>query len=752
MAKYTCEMNAATKQSSKGRQPPLERLRLTRTLVADPETSMTVIVAPAGYGKSTLLQQWESIDDRPFVWITVDQRHDEATMLIGAIATALDELEPIDERVFAPLMAPRPNLWTVLVPRLCEALQSRKQPFVLVLDDLHRVHDHRSLEPLATIAEQMPSGSQLAIASREELAIPLGRLRTQRGITELRAGDLAMTRTEVEAILTDLDVSLSAANFEGLFERTEGWPAGVYLAALLLRASDDADVAFDEFSGDGRQVADYLREEFVASLPADHRQFLTMVSILDRLSGSICDEVLERQGSGALLKQLSRSNLLLTPLDSQDREYRLHALLREMLSADLRQIDAKMKSSLHRRACAWFSERGDIEQAVPQAIESGDYDLAADLIWECTATFESSGRDSLLQRWLNQFSETQLTASPPLAMARATSLTTCGDGAGSEYWIAVAQEALKGSERPDAELLRIAGQVVRATAAARDGVIAMREDVEGAYDLLPDDSPWRSLCCFIEGVSWHLSGDRELANRWLEEGSRRGLTQAPNVGMLCLAQQSLVAVDDGEPEVSHRLADEAIEALDHFALGEDPTSALAFAVAGLAYAQRGRTDEASHSLKSASTLLGGLNKFSAWYEAEARVVIARALMLLDDVAGARARLAEAGRFFRHTSDALVLSEWIAATWKEVEAAQSVAGRWPLSAAELRLLHYLPTHLSIAEIAAELFVSPNTVKSHSQAVYRKLGVSSRAEAVACAREAGLLDEGAPLPNPRGELHS
>ena len=246
---------------------------------------MATIVAPAGYGKSTLLRQWEAIDERPFAWITVDRRHDEATMLIGAIAAALDELEPLGDRVFAPLMAPRPNLWTVLVPRLCEALQSREQSFVLVLDDLHRVRDHLSLEPLATIAEQMPSGSQLAIASREDLAIPLGRLRTNRGVTELQAADLAMTGAEVEALLTGLGVELSEENFEGLFERTEGWPAGVYLAALLLGASDDADLACQDFSGDGRQVADYLREEFVASLPMEHRQFLTRASILDRLSG-----------------------------------------------------------------------------------------------------------------------------------------------------------------------------------------------------------------------------------------------------------------------------------------------------------------------------------------------------------------------------------------------------------------------------------------------------------------------------------
>ena len=219
-----------------------------------------------------------------------------------------------------------------------------------------------------------------------------------------------MTNSEAESVLEGLGVALSGGGLSLLLEQTEGWPAGLYLAALVLEAAKDPDRAVEGFCGDGRLVADYLSQEFIARLPEDHRRFLTESAILDRLSGPLCDHVLSRQRSGALLKDLSRSNLLLSPLDGQQREYRLHGLLREMLAAELRDGDEALRSTLHTRACAWFAERDEIEQAIPHAIESGDVELAATLIWANTATFESTGRDPLLQRWLGQFSDSQVAA------------------------------------------------------------------------------------------------------------------------------------------------------------------------------------------------------------------------------------------------------------------------------------------------------------------------------------------------------
>lgn len=732
-------MNSPARVTNPAR-PPLDRDRLMRRL-ADPRTSLTVLAAPAGYGKSMLLRQWQAADDRPFAWVSVDRRHDQAPMLIGAIAAELDRLEPLDERVLAPLLAPQPDLWSAVIPRLSAAIEARQEPFVLVLDDLHRVRDERTLAPLVTLAESMPVGSQLAVASREGPAIALGRLRTQRSVVELHADDLAMTEAEAAEVMSGFGIDAPAASLDPVLGKTEGWPAGVYLAGLVLAAADDPAVAVEDFCGDERLVSDYLREELIAGLPQDQRQFLTGTSILDRLTGPICDHVLELQGSAALLKELARSNLLLTPIYRRDGEYRLHGLLREVLATDLREGDEGLEATLRRRACRWYADHGDIERAVPQAIAGGHDELAADLIWANTASFRSSGRGALLEQWLAEFTDARTAELAPLSMARAAGFATSGDGAASEHWVAVAHEVIRDSTRPEDEQLRLAGHVIRAAAAARDGVVAMREDVERTYELLPDDNPWRSVCCLIEGVSWHLSGELDEASRWLEEGSRRGLTLAPNIGMLCLAQRSLLCDDIGDREESYRLADQALGAAELFGLGEDSSASLAFMIGAFAQARRGRSGEASHNLRSARRLLSGLTDFSYWYEAEARLVAGRTLLLLEEVGEARGMLAQAGRFIQRTPGASMLGRWAEVAWKDAEtAARSFTDRWPLSPAELRILQFLPTHLSQREIADEMFVSTNTVKSHTKAVYRKLGVSSRTEAVAKARAVGLLDGG------------
>ena len=704
----------------------------------DIRASLALLLAPAGYGKTTVLSQWEVADQRPFGWISLDDRHNDPVLFVGSIATALDEIEPLDDRVLAPLRTPDPNLQDVVIPRLCDALGRRDHPFVLVLDDVHSLQNPDSLRPLGSIAESVPGGSKLALASRDEPAIPLGRLRAQRLLLELRVEDLAMTPAEGSVLLEQAGLELDPRSVEVLIKHTEGWPAGLYLAALALTTQHDVDHAVERILGDDRFIADYLRDEFLAGLPDSDLDFLTRTSILDRLSGSLCDAVLERDSSAKVLRRLSRSNLLLIPLDHRDVEYRYHALLREMLGSELRRIGDQQEARLHARASEWYAREGDIDHAVSHAIAARDPELAADLIWAAAPDYASTGREATIRRWLENFTQDQLVSSPPLCLAMALMCLHRGNGGLVEHWTAAAVEGLKAVRRQDAAAITSAATLLRASGAANDGVVTMRTDIESVYQLFPDDSPYRSLCRFMEGVSRHLIGDFEQARRLLDEGARRGAATSPHIQTLCLAQLALLAIDEEDAEGAEALADQATAEIEHFGLGGSPTSALVYAAAALARATCGRTTEAASDVHASGALVAGLRNMSPWYEAEARIVLARTLLQLDDVAGARAWLAEAGRYLKRTPDATVLREWLEGAWNQADLARSATDRWPLSPAELRLLPFLPTHLTFAEIAEELFVSANTVKTQARSIYDKLGVSSRNEAVTCARTAGLLD--------------
>jgi LuxR family maltose regulon positive regulatory protein len=713
-------------------------------LLGAADASAAVMIAPAGYGKTTVLSKWDAADERPFSWIPLDDRYNDPAFLVGSIASALDEIEPIDRGVFEALATPRPSIRKVVVPRLVESLRGRERPFVLVLDDLQSLDDPVSLLSITALAEHMPTGSQLALATRSEPPIGLGRLRTHRRLVELHAHDLVMTRSEASQLLHAVGLELSPGAVKRLIERTEGWPAALYLATLALEGESDPQHAIERFAGDDRLVADYLRDEFLSRQRADDLDFLTATSVLDRLTGPLCDAVLEREGSGETLRRLSRSNLLLVPLDRTDEQFRYHALLREMLESELHRLGNGRESGLHARASRWYAEQGDFDHAIPHAISAGDVHEAGWLIWANTVDYETHGRSSTLRRWLDQFTDEQLVSSPALCLARATNHVTRGEGHQVERWTSAAVGGLENVSQSERGVLEVNAALLRAAGAARDGVVRMGEDAARAYEALPEDSPWRSLCRFLEGAAHHLVGERHRARSALDEGSRRGGVAAPNVQTVCLAQLGLLAIDENDSGAATAAVTQATASIDRFGLGDYPMEALVFAVSALVRANSGRIQDANRDVKHATRLLRLLTELSPWYEAETRIVLARALLALDDVAAARDHLTDAARHLHQTPDAVVLQEWLEAASRETESAASVDGRWPLTKAELRLLHFLPTHLSFREIAEQLFVSTNTVKTQAQAIYRKLGVSSRAEAVACAGAAGLIQNGEAAP--------
>ncbi len=703
------------------------------------ETSAPLVLlnAPSGYGKSVLVEQWAALDQRPFPTLILGAEHDDPSLLVSAIVSALDPHETMPKTVGDSLAGPDPNLAGVVLPRLADALAERQVPFVLVLDDFERISSPESLSVAAAVIGAVPDGSQIVVAGRTEPAIGVARLRAHRKVTEVHREDLIMRASECGELLTAIGLDLSAPQLETLVERTEGWPAALYLAGLALGTSSEREEAIARFAGDDRFVVDYLREEFLEPVSHSQLDFLRRASVLDRLKGDLCDAVLERRGSSGQLRELSRTNMLLTPLDRHDRWYRLHPLFREMLRAELREAGPELEEGLNRRASDWWAAQGDLDRAITHAVDAGALDRAGELLWMGIPEYATRGRNATLFAWLDRLGEQTVARDGSLSLTASYAHITQGDGARSEHWAAVAAGLVQREEASEKKSVLSAGMALIEAALARDGVGAIADRTALAAEMLPEDSPWMAMCRLIEGVGLHLQGSRTDAHEKLADGARRGAVLAPNLQVLNLAQLTLLAIEEDDWTLADMLASQARAQIDRSGLGEYPTVALALAVSALVRSRTGRLEGAAEDLRQGRRLLEELQDFPAWYEAETLIALARAAARLDDVAAATHMLEEASRRFRETPDAVVLGDWIAEAGRAVETISASAVR-DLTPAELRVLGYLPTHLSLSEIAEQVFVSPNTVKSQAQSVYRKLGVSSRGEAVERARAAGLLD--------------
>jgi LuxR family maltose regulon positive regulatory protein len=686
------------------------RDRLVRRLMEARDVPLALLAAPAGYGKTTTLLEWAQRDQRPFAWIALDRAADDPDQLLGAVASATGPLT------------------------------RRGSAFVLVLDDLHFLRSAAAIDALQAIVARPPAGAQVVLASRGEPPFPLGRLRAHREIVELTPRDFVMTRGEASALLQLARVELGAAEVDALMQRTEGWPAGLYLAAVSLREQPDTAAAALRFGGDDRIVSDYIADSLLSDLSTAQVTFLRRTSVLDRLSGPLCDAILRQSGSAGMLRDLARANVLLVPLDRNDEWYRYHGLLAQMLRAELRRHDPELEPELHRRASEWHADHEDIDAAIGHAIAAGDVRRAGDLLWVHIFRYTPQGHDATARVWLGKFTDEQTAGHPPLALVAAAIHLAGGDRDLAEHWTAAAARALPSAPVTPLDASLEAGIVAMRAAIGRDGIASMRDDAARAYALAGEDSPWRSADRLLEGTACHLLGARERAHGLLQEGSRRSVVAAPTVNALCLAQLALLAVERDDWTLGVELAARARLQIERFRLGQQPTMSLVLAVAAMAQAHLGHIEEAKSDSGEATRLLDAMNDFAPWYVAEVRIVLSRAALRLTDVVGARALLDDAARALRAAPETPVLRGWLDDARAQVESYSASAALAPgsLTTAELRILRLLPTHLSFREMGSRLYVSPNTVKTQAQAVYRKLDASSRSEAVVRARDLGLLD--------------
>jgi LuxR family transcriptional regulator, maltose regulon positive regulatory protein len=706
--------------------------------LADPTARVAVITAPAGYGKTSHAAAFAAREQRPVAWIDVETRLDDAQSLLVELVAALTEVTDLDRTGLDASFLSSAQHPTGGATALGRAVRACTVPFVLVLDDAHRLTDHAALDLVTALVSNVPADSTVVLAGRSCQLSVLSRLRVESKVVEVGADDLSLAPDEVAAVLADMGVDASGDHVDAVVTATEGWPVGVRLAGLASLAGDERQpLAPSAVSGRDSNVFGYLASEWLADLAEDERDFLLRVSVLDWLTGPSCAAVSGRQDAGEVLHRLWSERLLLIPFDRREHAYRLHGLLQDALVAQLERSDLGALRDAHRRASAFFEEAGDADRAIRHAIEAHDVERAERLVVEHTPLAYTNGLYATIGRWIESVPRDHVVRSPALCLSAALASLGVGDGPALSTWLRLGGEAAGPTPDPTSVpwLCLLELRSTTNTGLARPAV----EDAATAYRGLPPGI-WHAASCLAYGVwSWTVGDDDAV--EVLTEGAEEarvfgaGALEAP-----CAALLGMIAHAEGDVATAARWAARAQRIVDEHDLGRTPGKIVVSALCALLSAVTGDVDTARSDWQLARTQLALFKGVFGWADVWVRVMLANTSLLLGDRLGAETLLREARDHLVLQPDAV---RAIAQVDKLSENARhlrrhTAIGSSALTTAELRVLHYLPTNLSLAEIGNRLFVSRYTVKTHCESIYRKLNASSRSDAVDAARTVGLLE--------------
>ncbi len=527
-----------------------------------------------------------------------------------------------------------------------------------------------------------------------------------------------------------------------LLRRTEGWPAGVYLAARAIRTASDPAVAARRLTGDDPYILDYFRDELLVRESPEMVRFLMRTAVLDQMSGALCDHVLGRSGSARWLAEAARRNLFVVPLDRRGGWYRYHCLVAEMLLSELRRREPGEESRVHRRAAGWYEEQGQPEKAIGHRLAGGDTLAAARLINRHAPDFVAAGRLQTVRRWLDALGQDGLVSYPPLAITAAWMLALIGDGPGAQRCLHAAERGSFDGPLPDgSSSLTSAIMVLRASLGAL-GVDRMLLDARAATDSEPPGSPWFPAAMATLGIADALTGAADVAVKELDLAARLGAEgRPPTAAVAALAELSLLAVDRGDWADAEEKAGQAVNLIETAGIEEHLFSILGYLAAARIAAHQGNQVAAR---RYAGTVVRMNTTLSPavipWLSAQVAITLAEIFLELGDFAAARFRAEEAGRHLAGLLTEGTLRQQLRQVLARLAGEGGhvrVPSAMALTRAEMRVLRLLPTHLSLGQIGEELHISRNTVKAHVAAIYRKLQCSGRTEAVARGRDLGLL---------------
>jgi LuxR family maltose regulon positive regulatory protein len=719
----------------------LPREGLQSLLQSSLQAKLCLVAAPAGSGKTTLLAQWRAVaGGGRAAWVSLNESDNDPTRFWSYLVAALQTVEPrVGTLALEALRGPSVELERVVLPSLVNDLATVGAPLVLVLDDYHAVIDATCHQTLGWFLDHLPPAVHVVLSTRLDPPLPLARMRAQGEVAELRAAELHFTDEEAAELLNgSMGLQLAAEDVARLAERTEGWAAGLVLAGLSLRGRPDSSGFVTAFSGGDRHVADYLVAEVLGRQPEELRGFLLRTSVLERLSGPLCDAVLETQGSAELLRELEASNLFVVPLDDRRQWYRYHQLFADFLRLQLGAREPGLVPVLHRRAATWYHAVGQIDEAIHHASAAGDLAEAGALIARHWATHWLGGQRATVARWLDGLPDEAILADPPVALIAAWTRGFRGaSGQETERWLAAAEDEAYGGRAPDGMSSQAFGAALARATLMFDDVGRSLAAASRALELAgtrPAEFAWAGSAL---GHALYLSGRSAEARPRLENlVSQVPASVQPYAVVTALAVLSLIAADQDGPEAAS-LARRAVATAEAQGVSFEPLSGIVYLALGRALARQGELAEAEVQLGRALEL----------FEVDS-MLVHRALALLvlasvrhgrGDLPGARTLADQARELVEQSMDPGVLP----AVLRQAEEALGSRPRRPVQMAaplterELAVLRLLPTRLSTREIGRELSVSVNTVRSHIQAIYRKLQVNSRAEAVTKARHLGLL---------------
>jgi LuxR family maltose regulon positive regulatory protein len=720
----------------------VRRAGLESLLRAGLRGKLCLLAAPAGSGKTTLLVQCRATagSDRT-AWVSLDAGDNDPARFWTDVIEVVRTVEPgVGAAALADLRRTSVDLYRTVLPSLLNELSTIGSQLFLMLDDYHVVSNPTCHQTFAFFLDYLPLDVHVALSTRADPPLPLARMRTRGELTEIRAADLRFTSEEASALLNGLmGLELARGDVERLAERTEGWVAGLYLAGLSLRGRPDPHAFLASFHGTHRHIADYLAAEVLDRQPEEIQTFLLRTSILERLSGPLCDAVLEVEGSAARLGGLERSNLFLVPLDDHREWYRYHHLFVELLRAELANRDAALIPVLHRRAAAWHRHNGYVDEAIRHAGAAGAYGEAGALIARHWLWCWRHGRRATVARWLDSLPEEAISADPPVAFVAAWIRGFSGASKLKvERWLAALEAAGDDAAPPEGISSLAFGAALARAAFVFDDVGQSLRAAHRALELAspgPSASWWMAQAAL--GQVLYLAGQPAEARLRLERLVRRVSPAAqPYAVVVGTAVLSLIAADADDDRAAASLARGAVALVEDAGLTTEPLCGIVYLAWGSTLARQGERAAAEAQLERALELF----QIDSLLAQRALAVLLLASVRRDqgDLSGAQALLARTRGLLERFTDPGALPARLAQAKRALGATpRDVGFGVSLTKRELAVLHLLPSWLSNQEMAHELYVSVNTVRTHLQAIYRKLQVTTRAQAVARARQLGLL---------------